>query len=167
MTLGIISGFAALALASGFFLLKKSSVSSGSGSSSSGAVSSDKIDDYITNAANGSYYVPIGQLTNSSITSAPFSLDNPDFTGATYYGDDWFLMANGQYFNRKSKQWSSEPPKKGSGSVVGGVGSGAVAGSVVSGATDAVVDTVKAKNRILILVCGVIATIAISRFKKN
>ena len=139
MTLGIISGFAALALASGFFLLKKSSVSSGSGSSGSGAVSSDKIDDFITNAANGSYYVPIGQLTNSSITSAPFSLDNPDFTGATYYGDDWFLMANGQYFNR----------------------------TVVSGATDAVVDTVKAKNRILILVCGVIATIAISRFKKN
>ena len=180
MTLGIISGFAVLALASGFFLLKDKGVSGSSSSSSTGGdvITSDKMEDYIINAANGSYYVPVGQLTNSSITSPPFSLNNPDYTGAKYIGDDWFLMANGQYFNRKSKLWSELPPEiependKGSsaaGIVAGGVagGAGSVVSEVISDATGVVADTVKTKNKLAIIVAGAVASIAIWFFNRK
>ena len=155
MTLGIVSGFAILALASGFFLLKKKPVEN---SASSDAVVNDSLvtsEELKEIIGIESSYVdsPADILLNSSITSSPFSPEWPDYTGASYVGDDWYLMANGLYFNKKYKTWQSEPPKRDdkTGAVVGtGVTTGAILGTTV----DTVGTVIQTQAKIAWIIAG-------------
>lgn len=105
MTLGILSGFSVLALASGFLLKAKDKEQSVSLIEMDDIQDIDisKIDKYIPSKAS--------YLTDS-IISSPYSVLNPDFTGAVYVGDNWYLMANGDYFNKVNKTWSTKLPNQ-------------------------------------------------------
>ena len=105
MTMAVASGFALLALLGGFSIKMLSSKLPYSGISSS-----SKSDLISKDLAEG--FTPDAVLADSDITSYPYSYEYPNYTGATYLYDDWFLMANGRYFNRLSHQWSDIPPEK-------------------------------------------------------
>ena len=83
MTIGVIAGFSLLALASGFFLVKKGWTASSGGSSTSEILGKDDLNS-ILGIDEEYIYTPIGKLENSSVTDYPFDSDNPDFTGAKY-----------------------------------------------------------------------------------
>ncbi len=157
MTIGVIAGFSLLALASGFFLVKKGWTASSGGSSTSEILGKDDLNS-ILGIDDEYIYTPIGKLENSSVTDYPFDSDNPDFTGAKYIGDGWYLMANGLYFHKSSKTWSSTPPekKKDSAALVGG-GSGAVAGTIIGTGAE----VVKNESKIKLLLIGAIVSIVV------
>ena len=102
--MAVASGFALLALLGGFSIkLLFSKVDfSGSVRKDSGLISKDQ--------AEG--LTPDAVLADSDITSYPYSDEYPNYTGATYLYDDWFLMANGRYFNRVTHKWSNSRPDK-------------------------------------------------------
>lgn len=159
MSLGIASGFALLALVSGFFITSvKKPISVDLGKKD---VFENIFDD--SNVSSSDSYVSSGGLlTNQSITSYPFSEVNPDYTGASYVGGDWFLMANGLYFNRTSKKWSKEPPeeeKKES--------SGFPVGSVVDSAVSAGASVVKARSAVIIAIASVLGAYLLSKINNK
>ena len=105
MTMAVASGFALLALLGGFSIKMLSSKLPYSGISSS-----SKSDLISKDLAEG--FTPDAVLADSDITSYPYSYEYPNYTGATYLYDDWFLMANGRYFNRVTHKWSDQRPDK-------------------------------------------------------
>ena len=76
MTIGVIAGFSLLALASGFFLVKKGWTASSGGSSTSEILGKDDLNS-ILGIDDEYIYTPIGKLENSSVTDYPFDSDNP------------------------------------------------------------------------------------------
>ena len=177
MTIAVASGFALLALMSGFAILKDYS----------GLGSYKPTGDYVgTVQTSGGILdlsrVPLGRLPNDGVCDYPFSYSFPDYTGAFYMGNDWYLMANGYYFNRTTKEWaeayvptdyvdsgssgSSGDDGKGSGSgaVAGGVAggiAGSVIGSVVDTGTEVVTTVVSTRSKIYLAIIGAITTIAV------
>lgn len=156
MSLAMISGFAVLALAGGFgtaFVskmikkgvnMKKDNIDLNYG----GSVGSDK---------NRYVYTP--SVDSSDITSYPFSLFNPSYTGATYIGGDgdWFLMANGQYFSKKYKKWSKSNPNNNDdkkNNTVAPVVGGSVGGAVLDGVLSSIKGISKATWFVIIGVVG-------------
>ena len=127
MTMAVASGFALLALLGGFSIkLLSSKVDfSGFGKKHSGLISKDQ--------AEG--LTPDAVLADSDITSYPYSVDYPNYTGATYLYDDWFLMANGRYFNRITHKWSEQRPDKEddrkNAAVIGGASSASSLGKIL------------------------------------
>lgn len=105
MTVAVASGFAILALMSGFGLNRLLNSSNSLVDKINKSSASSAIKDEINNIENVQKY-------NTGITDYPYSEEYPNYTGATYLYDDWFLMANGKYFNRVSHKWSNNKPEK-------------------------------------------------------
>ena len=142
MTVALMSGFALLSLVGGFFLLKKDK----------NFLSS------VSEKVNSSLDVP----SITSITDYPYSVEYPDYTGAVYLGDDWFLMANGLYFNRVTKKWSNLPPDSDDDKTVSGVGV-----PLASFVADLLGTSVHFASELLLIGAGVLGAVLVHKFSKS